>query len=325
MSLGIQMASTAATPRVPEDAQLVAAGPGANGRASRVRPVLLVDGQAAEARGQTTSSPTRSPRQSRPKHQLSPWLARLLPFCVPVLGLLVWTTLSRTGLLSTRILPDPLTVVVTAWQLLRSGELVHHVAVSSVRAGIGFLIGGSVGFALGLLNGTSRWAEATLDTPIQMIRTVPHLALLPLVILWFGLGEEAKIFLVAVGVMFPLYINTFHGARTVDRGLLEMGRIYGLSRWQRFSHIVLPAALPSILVGVRFALGVMWLSLIVAETIAADAGIGYLAMTAREFMRTDVVVMSLVLYAALGKLADLAARLLERWWLPWHAGLVRTR
>src|SRR4029453_13478893 len=122
------------------------------------------------------------------------------------------------------------------------------------------------------------------DTPIQMLRNIPHLALIPLVILWFGLGEQAKVFLVTIGVLFPIYVNTFHGTRTVDRGLLEMARVYGLSPWERFRRVLLPSALPSILVGVRFALGVMWLSLIVAETIAADVGIGYLAMNAREFM-----------------------------------------
>jgi sulfonate transport system permease protein len=266
------------------------------------------------------------PRTSRHlRSHLRSWQGRLLSLSVPLLGLGVWTILSRTGLLSPRILPDPVAVVEAAVRLLRSGELVHHVLVSFGRASAGFFIGGSIGFALGLLNGTSRWAEATLDTPMQMIRTVPHLALLPLVILWFGLGEDAKIFLVAVGVMFPMYINTFHGARHVDRGLIEMGCIYGLSRWQRFVHIVLPGALPSVLVGIRFALGVMWLSLIVAESIAADAGIGYLAMTAREFMQTDVVVMSLVLYAGLGKLADVAARALERWWLPWQADAAPVR
>jgi sulfonate transport system permease protein len=244
---------------------------------------------------------------------------------VPVLTLMVWTASSHTGLLSRRILPNPGDVVAAAARLVRSGELLHHVAVSFARAGLGFVIGGSLGLCLGLCNGTSRLAEAALDTPVQMLRTVPHLALLPLVILWFGLGEEAKIFLVAVGVMFPMYVNTLQGARTVDRGLIEMGAIYGLSPAQRFRHIVLPAALPSILVGVRFALGVMWLSLIVAETIAADAGIGYLATTAREFMQTDVVVMTLVLYAGLGKLADVTARALERWWLPWHAAFSVSR
>jgi sulfonate transport system permease protein len=151
-----------------------------------------------------------------------------------------------------------------------------------------------------------------------MVRNIPHLALIPLVILWLGIGEYAKIFLVALGVSFPLYINTMHGVRSVDPALLEMGRVYGLQGIDLFRHIVLPAALPSILVGVRYGLGVMWLTLIVAETISADAGIGYLAMNAREFLRTDILVVCILLYALLGKLADSLARMMERRWLAWQ-------
>jgi sulfonate transport system permease protein len=151
-----------------------------------------------------------------------------------------------------------------------------------------------------------------------MLRNIPHLAMIPLVILWFGIGDAARIFLVAIGVLFPIYINTFHGIRTVDRGLLEMGKVYGLKPWELFWQVILPGAMPSILVGVRFALGIMWLTLIVAETIASDSGIGYMAMNAREFMQTDVVVFSILLYALLGKLADAIARLLEAKLLQWH-------
>lgn len=151
-----------------------------------------------------------------------------------------------------------------------------------------------------------------------MLRNVPHLALIPLVILWFGIDESAKIFLVALGTLFPIYINTWHGIRSIDRGLVEMARSYGLSGLSLFVHVILPGALPSIMVGVRFALGLMWLTLIVAETISANAGIGYLAMNAREFLQTDVVVVAIILYALLGKLADVSAQLLERVWLRWH-------
>ncbi len=147
---------------------------------------------------------------------------------------------------------------------------------------------------------------------------MPHLALIPLVILWFGIDESAKIFLVALGTLFPIYLNTYHGIRGIDPGLLEMARSYGLSGFALFRQVILPGALPSILVGVRFALGFMWLTLIVAETISASSGIGYLAMNAREFLQTDVVVLAILLYAVLGKLADLAARGLERVWLRWH-------
>ena len=192
-----------------------------------------------------------------------------------------------------------------------------------LRAAIGFSIGGSIGLVLGLVSGLSRWGERLLDTSIQMLRNVPHLALIPLVILWFGIDETAKLFLVSLGVFFPVYLNTFHGIRSVDKGLIEMARSYGLSGRALYVQVILPGALPSILVGVRFSLGLMWVLLIVAETISAQAGIGYLTMNAREFLQTDVVLVGILLYALLGKLADLLARALERRWLRWHPGYAR--
>ena len=151
-----------------------------------------------------------------------------------------------------------------------------------------------------------------------MVRNVPHLALIPLVILWFGIDESAKLFLVALGVFFPIYLNTLHGIRTVDPQLIEMGRIYGMGNGELFRRVIFPGALPSIFVGLRFALGIMWLTLIVAETIAASSGLGYMAMQAREFMLIDVVVLSILIYALLGKVADSTARVLERFTLSWH-------
>jgi sulfonate transport system permease protein len=158
-----------------------------------------------------------------------------------------------------------------------------------------------------------------------MIRNIPHLALIPLVILWFGIDETAKIFLVALGVFFPIYVNTQHGIRTVDPQLVEMAQTYGMTPVELFRRVYLPGALPSIFVGLRYALGIMWLTLIVAETIAASAGIGYMAMQAREFLLVDVVVLSIVIYALLGKLADTTARLLERVCLTWHPAFQKAR
>ncbi|HBI09821.1 MAG TPA: aliphatic sulfonate ABC transporter permease SsuC [Franconibacter pulveris] len=246
------------------------------------------------------------------------WLYRAAPWLLPVGIIVIWQFASQTGWLSTRILPSPEGVVEAFWNLSASGELWHHLATSAWRALIGFSIGGAIGLALGLISGLSRWGERLLDTSIQMLRNVPHLALIPLVILWFGIDESAKIFLVALGTFFPIYINTWHGIRNIDHGLLEMARSYGLSGFSLFAQVILPGALPSIMVGVRFALGLMWLTLIVAETISANAGIGYLAMNAREFLQTDVVVVAIILYALLGKLADISAQRLERLWLRWH-------
>lgn len=245
-------------------------------------------------------------------------LARLIPWLIPLLLIITWQGAVMAGWLSTRILPAPGAVLKAGWTLAYSGELWQHLAISSWRAAVGFGIGGTIGLLLGLITGLSRFGALLIDSTVQMVRNVPHLALIPLVILWFGIDESAKIFLVALGTFFPIYLNTYHGVRQVDAGLVEMARNYGLSGFALFRQVILPGALPSILVGVRFALGLMWLTLIVAETISASAGIGYLAMNAREFLQTDVVVMAIILYAVLGKLADVAARLLERSWLRWH-------
>ncbi|MBP6900752.1 MAG: aliphatic sulfonate ABC transporter permease SsuC [Burkholderiaceae bacterium] len=246
--------------------------------------------------------------------------AGLLPWLVPLSLLLLWQTASVLGWLSSRVLPEPLAVARAFWDLTASGELARHVAVSAQRAGLGFAIGGGLGLLLGLATGSLRIAETLLDTTLQMLRNIPALALIPLVILWFGIDETAKLFLVALGVFFPIYLNTFHGIRSVDKGLVEMAASYGLGRWQLYRQVILPGALPSILVGVRFSLGLMWVLLIVAETLSAQAGIGYLTMNAREFLQTDVVLVGILLYALLGKLADLTAKALERWWLRWHPG-----
>ena len=245
---------------------------------------------------------------------------RLLPWLVPLLLVAVWQAASARGWLSTRVLPAPLDVLQAAWTLAESGELWTPVKVSAARALSGLAIGGGLGLLLGLLTGSLRWAETLLDSTIQMVRNIPALALIPLVILWFGIDESAKLFLIAVSVFFPIYLNTYHGIRNVDPGLVEMGRTYGLTRWQLYRDIILPGALSSILVGLRFSLGLMWVILIVAETISAQSGIGYLTMNAREFLQTDIVLVGILLYALLGKLADVFARALEHWWLRWHPG-----
>src|SRR5258708_30546693 len=203
-------------------------------------------------------------------------------------------------------------------KLARTGSLLSAVGGSLVRAAAGFATGGSVGFVLGILVGFSRVAEAAIDRGVEMMRAIPFLAVLPLVIVWFGVGEAEKIFLVALGVAFPIYINTSLGIRQIDPKLIELGRVQGLSRLELIRRIILPGALPSILTGVRYALATAWLALVVAETIGAQSGIGFLAMDAREFLRTDVIVLTIVIYALIGVAADAIARLLERRLLAWH-------
>lgn len=245
---------------------------------------------------------------------------RALPWLVPVALIAVWQLAASVGWLSSRVLPAPLEVAVAFWALTKSGELQTHVQISAVRALAGLAVGGGLGLLLGLLTGSVRIAETLLDSTVQMVRNIPALAMIPLVILWFGIDETAKLFLIAISVFFPIYINTFHGIRNVDPALIEMGRTYGLSGWQLYTQIILPGALSSILVGLRFSLGLMWVILIVAETVSAQSGIGYLTMNAREFLQTDIVLVGILLYAVLGKLADVFARWLERYWLRWHPG-----
>jgi len=248
----------------------------------------------------------------------NPIRTAIVPYLLPAVVLASWQAAVSTGFVARTVLPAPSDVLAAFVDLAGNGELAHHVWVSLWRALSGFAIGGAIGFGLGLANGLSRGAEAATDTTVQMVRNVPHLALIPLVIVWFGIGEQAKLFLVALGVFFPIYANTLHGIRSVDRQLIEMADVYGFTRAEMFWRVVLPGALPSVLVGVRYALGIMWLTLIVAETISASSGLGYMAMQAREFMQLQIVVLAILIYAVLGKLADAVARLLERSTLAWN-------
>lgn len=267
----------------------------------------------------TTAGSARrtAPRAARaPRTPSGGWLR----WVVPVLIVAVWQLASSVGWLNPRVLPAPTAVLDAFWTLTVSGELPHHFAISLQRAGLGVLIGGGLGFALGLATGTSRTLHLLLDSSLQMIRAVPNLALIPLVILWFGVGEAGKVFLIALATLFPMYLNTLHGVRSIDPRLTEMARAYGLTPAETFRRVILPGALPSVLVGLRYALGISWLALVVSESFGATSGIGFLAMDAREFFRTDVIVLAIVVYALIGKAADSLVRALEARWLPWRDG-----
>jgi sulfonate transport system permease protein len=265
-----------------------------------------------------------SPRRRLPR-QIGKRGLQLLSWLAPVALVVIWEMLAQRGWLSPQVLPASSKVVKTAFKLATAGSLLNDLGISLLRAGAGFAIGGAVGFVLGTLVGFSRVAEAAIDRSVQMIRAIPFLALLPLVIVWLGVGEAEKIFLVALGVTFPIYINTTLGIRQVDPKLIELGRVQGLSTLELIRRIILPGALPSILTGVRYALATAWLALVVAETIGAQSGLGFLAMDAREFLRTDVIVLTIVIYALIGVAADAIARLLERRLLAWHPNYGGTR
>jgi sulfonate transport system permease protein len=255
---------------------------------------------------------------------LRPILRDSRRFASPLLLVGLWQVGSMIGLIPARTLAAPSTILTAAWALTVSGDLPYNLLVSLRRVMIGLGIGISVGGMLAIIAGLSRRGEDLVDAPMQMLRTLPFLALVPLFILWFGIGEVPKIGLVAFGSAFPIYVTLFAGIRGVDPKLVEAGRVFGLDRRGLIWDVILPSALPSALVGLRYALGTAWLSLVVAEQINANAGIGYLINDARDFLRTDIIVVGLLVYALLGLVADALVRWVERRALAWRPVLVRS-
>ncbi|MFE6715575.1 ABC transporter permease [Streptomyces sp. NPDC057695] len=243
------------------------------------------------------------------------WLRRTVG---PVLLLALWQTLSATGVLPAEALASPGTIARAGGELIGDGTLPTAMGVSLRRVAAGLLIGGIVGITLALVSGLSRLGEDLVDAPVQMLRTVPWVGLIPLLIIWLGIGEAPKVALIALGVAFHLYLNVYAGIRGVDAQLVEAGQSLGLGRWGLVRHVVLPGALPGAMTGLRYSLATAWLALVFGESINADAGIGFLMNQAREFFRTDVIVVCLVVYAFLGLLADAVVRTLERLLLQWR-------
>ncbi|MEV8517910.1 ABC transporter permease subunit [Dactylosporangium sp. NPDC051484] len=242
----------------------------------------------------------------------------------PVVLLAAWEGGAQAGLLDTDKLPAPSGVLETGWRLAADGTLGGYLLDSIQRALIGLLIGGLLGLALGALAGISRLGDDLVDPTVQMGRMLPHLGLVPLLIIWVGIGESLKITLVALGAFFPVYLNIYAGIRNIDERLVEAARACGLSALERVRHVVIPGALPSLFLGVRLAFAAGWLSLVVGEQVNGQGGLGFMMMEAREFSQTDIVVLGLVAYALLGLLSDLALRYAERRTLAWRRGLRAT-
>ncbi|MFI8321461.1 ABC transporter permease [Streptomyces sp. NPDC085529] len=257
---------------------------------------------------------TPSPRSGR-LPVVPRWLRRAVG---PLLLLLVWQMCSATGVLAPEVLASPGTIARSAATLVADGTLPTAMGVSLRRVAAGLVIGGAVGVTLALLSGLSRLGEDLVDATVQMLRTVPWVGLIPLLIIWLGIGEAPKVALIALGTAFHLYLNVYAGIRGVDAQLVEAGQSLGLGRWGLVRHVVLPGALPGAMTGLRYALATAWLALVFGESINADAGIGFLMNQAREFFRTDVIVVCLVVYAFLGLLADAVVRTLERLLLQWR-------
>lgn len=236
----------------------------------------------------------------------------------PIAIIALWQIASTTGLLSPRILAAPSEIVRAGERLIASGELITGLAVSFLRVLVGFAIALVVGIALALASGLSKVGEAVIDPPIQMLKAMPFLGLLPLFILWFGIGEPPKIGLVAFGAVFPIYLTLHGGIRGIDRKLIEAGQTLDLGTFAIIRHIIIPGALPSLLVGVRYGLSVAWLSLVVGEQINASSGIGYIITYARDFLQTDVIVVCLLVYAIMGLVTDGLVRAIEAYALRWR-------
>jgi sulfonate transport system permease protein len=244
------------------------------------------------------------------------WVRRLASIAVL---LVLWQVGSTRGWIPEQKFPAPSTVWSAFEGLLDRGELGENLAASLGRMARGLLLGGVAAILFGTLAGLSRIGEEVVDAPLQALRVIPNLALTSLFIIWFGIGEPSKVYLIALGAFFPLYLNTFGGIRNVDNRLVEATRVFGVGRVGLAWRVMLPGALPQILIGLRQSIGVAWLSLVVVEQTNAKAGIGALIIDAREFMRTDIVVVGLLIYALLGLSTDLLVRTIEKGVLSWRA------
>jgi sulfonate transport system permease protein len=245
----------------------------------------------------------------------------------PVAVIALWQLLSSAGLIPADKLPPPTTVWHTAVSLVTTsspayGTLQGAMLVSLQRMAIGFAVGGTLAVLLALVAGLSRLGENAVDPLLQIVRMLPLFGLIPVFIVWFGIGELPKIILIALGAAIPLYLNTFAGIRSVDAKLAEVGRVQRLTRAETIRHIVLPGALPQALTGLRQSLGVAWLALVVAEQVNANAGLGFMISQATQFLRNDVILVALAVYAVLGLITDALVRLLERRALAWRRGIL---
>jgi sulfonate transport system permease protein len=279
-------------------------------------------GTVANTAGAAVMGPTA---RGRPR-----WLGSrrgLLRLISPVVLLLLWQGESKLGLVSTQKLPPPTEIWSTAISLITTnspayGTLQGAMLVSLERVAIGFGCGATAGIFLAMVTGLSRIGENAVDPPMQMLRTLPLFGLIPVFIVWFGIGELPKILLITIGSAIPLYLNTFAGIRSVDGKLAELGQVLHLRRRELITHIVLPGALPQVFVGLRLSLGASWLALVVAEQINANAGLGFMINQAEQFDRNDVIFVCLLVYCVLGLLTDALVRLLERRALVWRRGLL---
>lgn len=243
---------------------------------------------------------------------------RLQGAIVPAVLLAVWEAVVALGLVSPHLMPPPSEIARSFYDLLADGTLLGHIGVSGLRVLTGYVIGASLAVVVGAAVGLDRRLEALFDPTFQALRAIPSLAWVPLLLLWLGIDEGPKLTLIAIGAFFPVYLGLVSGIHNVDRKLVEVGAIHGLGRLAQVRRIFLPASLPSLFTGLRNGLSLAWMFVVAAELIAATRGLGYLLTDGRETGRADVVIVSIVTLAVLGKLSDGLLRRVELRLLAWR-------
>lgn len=292
------------------------------------QPLTRIDLSAPPLPAETAAVPltlvdlSRRPQATATRSRFTSGARLLSRALLPVLILGVWQASSELHLVSPETLPAPTDIIAAYAELIRTGELQSAIPASLARALTGLALGAVTGLVLGLFAGLWRVGEELFDAPLQMLRTIPFIAMIPLFIIWFGIGEQAKIALIFGATIFPVYLNTYAGVRGVDQKLIEAARVFGLSPWLIATRVIIPTALPSILVGLRYAAGVSLLALVAAEQINARSGIGFILINANQNQRTDIIIAGVIVYALLGIVIDLIMRVVERLALPWRANLV---
>jgi sulfonate transport system permease protein len=286
--------------------------------------VTAVEVEARREAAPAEHDDTAGGRASRPrgKRRLGPGKAIPFGYLIgPLLLLGVWSWGSAAGWIDPRVLTAPWTVATTAWDLWESGRLGPDLLVSTRRFALGLAFGVAAGLALAVVSGLSRWGEAIVDGPVQLKRSIPNLALLPLLLLWFGIDERMKIITIALGVLIPIYLHTHNGLRSIDGRYAELAETLRLKPAAFIGRVVLPGALPGFFLGLRFAVTASWLSLVVVEQVNATSGIGYMMLLAGTYGQTDVIIVGLVLYGLLGLGSDAVVRIAQRRVLSWRRTL----
>ncbi|WP_330254458.1 ABC transporter permease [Nocardia sp. NBC_00565] len=266
----------------------------------------------------TLADPVLAAPRSRVERRRPTWLSVPLRFLLPVLIFAAWWLGTATGAVSEQVIAGPPKVWTAFTELLDSGQLVDFAVASFIRAAAGVAIGVTVGLVLGLLSGLSSLGEELVDSTMQIVRAVPFLALVPLFIAWFGIDELYKVLLIAVATVAPMYAYTYLGVRNVDRRMVEAARGFGLRGVRLVGEVILPSALPGILMALRVCLSISITGLIAAEQVGTREGVGYLVTLAQEYNRTDYMVLCVVLYALLGLVFDGVVRLIEKFAMPWR-------